>query len=462
MATNPVSAEPPAPRRGLNRQITRLAIPAFGTLIAEPLFLIADTAIVGYLGVLELAGVGLAATLLQTAVGLMVFLAYSTTAAVARLLGAGRHAAAIAAGRDGIWLGAAWGIALAISGWFATEPLLRLLGASDAVLGHATTYLQISLLGLPAMLLVFAATGLLRGLQDTRTPLFIAVIGFTLNAGLNWVLVYPAGLGVAGSALGTIAVQWLMAAAYFFIVLRGLRAQGLALAPSWRGLRALSSAGGWLLLRTATLRAAILLTILVATAQGPINLAAHHITMTLFTLLAFALDAIAIAAQALIGKELGAARVEQVAELTRRMLLWGFGFGIVTGALMLLASRWLGWLFSPDPQVHAALSGALLGLALGQPLAGLVFVLDGVLIGAGDSRYLALAGVLCLLAYLPLLFWVAATTGAQSGLEPAQALGWLWLAFGVGYMLARAITLGVRIRGTAWQRTGAGLPGEEF
>ncbi|GAA1049088.1 MATE family efflux transporter [Arthrobacter russicus] len=439
-----------APRRGSNAQILRLAVPAFGALIAEPLFLIADSAIVGHLGVNQLAGVGLAATLLQTAVGLLVFLAYSTTPAVARLIGAGRHRDAIAVGRDGMWLALVLGLALAVVGIFSIEPLLTAMGAQGQVLAEAGSYLRFSLPGIPAMLLVLAATGVLRGLQDTRTPLYVAAAGFALNAGLNWLLVYPVGWGVAGSAIGTSIVQWLMAAVYLVIVVRAARREKLSLAPQWKAVLNLTSVGGWLLLRTLSLRIAILATVLLATSQGPANLAAHQIAMTVFNLLAFALDALAIAAQALIGKELGAGNLVAVRTLTRKMLLWGLGFGVLTGALVFLAAPWVGWIFTADRGVHAALSAALLALALGQPIAGFVFVLDGVLIGAGDARYLALVGVLCLAGYLPLLFWVE-----SSGVEGPAALAWLWAAFAGGYLLARAVSLGLRARTDAWQRTGA-------
>ncbi|NYE95990.1 putative MATE family efflux protein [Psychromicrobium silvestre] len=437
------------PQRGINRQILRLALPAFGALIAEPLFLIADSAIVGHLGVDALAGVGLASTLLQTAVGLLVFLAYSTTPAVARLIGAGRQREAIAVGRDGIWLAALLGAVIAILGFFAAEPLLRLMGAQGAVLEQAGVYLKFSMPGVPAMLLVLAATGVLRGLQDTRTPLLVAGVGFALNAALNYLLVYSAGLGVAGSAIGTSIAQWVMAAVYLLIVLGTARKHRLSIGPHWRGVASLTSVGGWLLLRTLSLRAAILATVLVATAQGPVNLAAHQIAMTIFSFLAFALDAIAIAAQALIGKELGASNLPTVRALTRRMVLWGLGFGVLTGALVLLSAPWLGWIFSSDVSVHEALATALIVLGISQPVAGFVFVLDGVLIGAGDARYLALAGMLALMLYAPLLYWVS-----SADLEGPVALAWLWAAFAGGYLLARALTLGLRARTSAWHRTG--------
>ena len=146
-------------RRSTAQAIRALAIPAFGALIAEPLFLLADSAIVGHLGVPQLAGVGLAATVLQTVVGLMVFLAYSTTPAVARLLGAGRQADALAVGRDGLWLAAILGLAVAVAGAFAGGPVLNSMGARGEVLSYAHDYFMVSLAGIPAMLLVMELDG---------------------------------------------------------------------------------------------------------------------------------------------------------------------------------------------------------------------------------------------------------------------------------------------------------------
>ena len=188
-------------------------------------------------------------------------------------------------------------------------------------------YLRWSMPGLVAMLLIFAGTGVLRGLQDTRTPLFVAAAGFTLNVVLNLFLVYGLQLSVAGSAIGTSIAQWAMALVYVVMVQRNARNHGVTLLPDWRGIRALCHVGSWLMLRTLSLRIAILATVVVVTAQGPANLAAHQLAMTVFTFLAFALDALAIAAQALIGKELGASRPAAVRELTGTMVHWGIGFG---------------------------------------------------------------------------------------------------------------------------------------
>ncbi|KQR00483.1 MATE family efflux transporter [Arthrobacter sp. Leaf141] len=438
------------PERSRSRQILHLAVPAFGALVAEPLFLLADSAIVGHLGVAQLAGVGLASAVLHTAVGLMVFLAYSTTPAVARAMGDGRLGKALAAGRDGVWLALLLGLVLAAAGFLFAEPLVGLLGAEGAVRQYAVDYLRWSMPGLVAMLLVFAGTGVLRGLQDTKTPLVVATAGFALNIVLNLWLVYGLGWSVAGSAAGTSVAQWAMAAVYVVMVGRNARRHGVGLLPTWQGIRGLARVGSWLMLRTLSLRVAILATVLVVTAQGAVNLAAHQLAMTIFSFLAFALDALAIAAQALIGKELGAGNPREARQLTRTMTRWGIGFGVLTGALLALAAPWLGALFTPDPEVGAVLATALWVLAAGQPLAGYVFVLDGVLIGAGDARYLALAGLANLTVYAPLLVWVAGT-----GLQGAAGLGWLWAAFALAYMAARAVTLGLRARSDRWMVLGS-------
>ncbi|WP_244186065.1 MATE family efflux transporter [Arthrobacter agilis] len=442
--------------RQLSRSILRLAVPALGALIAEPLFLLADSAIVGHLGVDELAGVGLASTVLQTAVGLMVFLAYSTTPAVARLLGAGRLPEALAAGRDGVGLAVALGVLLSAAGWAAAPGLASLLGADGAVHAFAVDYLRWSMPGLTAMLVVLAATGVLRGLQDTRTPLVVAGAGFGVNIVLNYLLVYGAGMSVAGSALGTSLAQWGMAAVYLVMIVRASRREQVPLKPSFRGIRSTASVGSWLMLRTLSLRVAILATVLVATAQGPLSLASHQLVMTVFTFLAFALDALAIAAQALIGKELGSGNRPLARALTRRMITWGVGFGVVTGGLLAAVAPFVGWIFTTDPAVQSAFAAGLWVLAASQPVCGFVFVLDGVLIGAGDARYLATAGVVNLVAYLPLLALVG--TAELSG---GEGIVWLWLAFGIGYMLARAATLGWRVRDDRWMVTGATRRGAE-
>jgi putative MATE family efflux protein len=437
--------------QSIDRDILRLAVPALGALVAEPLFLLTDTALVGHLGADSLAGLGVASALLQTIVGLLIFLAYATTPAVARRLGAGDTPGAIRAGIDGMWLALGIGVVLAVAGWFASGALVSLFGSTPAVEREATTYLTISCLGLPGMLVVIAATGLLRGLQDTRTPLVVAVAGFAANAVLNGVLIYGAGWGIAGSAVGTVLAQWAMAAVYVVIAVRAARATGVSLRPGLDGVTGAASAGGWLFLRTASLRVALLASVVVASSLGVVQLAAFQIAMTVFTTLALILDALAIAGQAMIGHGLGASDVERVHAVTRRLVRWGVLSGVVLGVALAALAPFAGVVFSPDPEVRHALAVCLFVMAAGIPIGGYVFVLDGVLIGAGDARYLALTGLVNLAVYAPLLAWVALAQPAG-----AAGLAWLWAAFGFGYIGARAVTLGLRAHGSRWIVTGPG------
>ena len=233
-------------RASLNREILRLAVPALGALIAEPAFLIVDAALVGHLGTTPLAGLGIAGAVLQTIVGLMVFLAYSTTPAVARRFGAGQPGEAVSVGINGMWLALGLGAVLAVVGAVSSPWLVSLFGASDAVAAQADDYLVISMWGLPAMLIVFAATGLLRGMQDTMTPLWIAGLGFGANALLNWLFIYGLGWGIAGSAAGTVTAQWGMVAAYVLVIRRLATRHSASLRARRDGLRSTAASGGWL------------------------------------------------------------------------------------------------------------------------------------------------------------------------------------------------------------------------
>ncbi len=434
----------------LNREILRLAVPALGSLIAEPMFLIVDSALVGHLGVVPLAGLGIASAVLQTIVGLMVFLAYSTTPAVARRFGAGEHTGAVRAGIDGLWLALALGAVLAVVGSLTTPWLVSLFGADAAVSEQAVIYLQLSMWGLPAMLIVFAATGLLRGMQDTVTPLWIAGLGFGLNALLNWLFIYGFGWGIAGSAAGTVVAQWAMVGAYAFVVGQLARRHEASVLPQREGLRGSARAGWWLFLRTVSLRIAFLATVYVATGLGTDELAGWQVAFTIFSTAAFALDALAIAAQALVGRGLGADDEPFVRRVLGRTVAWGAWFGVLVGGLIAALSGVIGLVFTGSHDVAALVQPALLVLAVAQPVCGVVFVLDGVLMGAGDARYLAIAGGLNLVPYVPALVavWIAHPTGAEG-------LAWLAACFFGVYMLARLGTLGWRIRRSAWLTAGA-------
>jgi putative MATE family efflux protein len=438
-----------ATRRAHDREILRLAVPAFLALVAEPMFLLADAAIVGHLGTPELAGLGIAGAVLQTAVGLCVFLAYGTTASVARRVGSGDVRGALAQGVDGVWLAALIGTVTTVAGVLLAGRLVGLFGAGPAVDVPATTYLRLAFLGVVPLLVMLAATGVLRGLQDTRTPLVVAVVGNLLNIVLNVVLVFGLDLGIAGSAIGTDLAQLGSAAALLAVVVRAARREGAALRPDLAGVRRAAHAGVALVVRTLTLRASLLVTTYVAASLGAASVAAHQLALTVWTFLAFALDAIAIAAQALTGRSLGAGDLAGTRAITRRMVQWGVLSGVVTGVLLAAVAPLLGGLFTTDPSVRDLLWPVLLVAAVFQPVAGVVFVLDGVLIGAGDGRYLAWGGIVVLAVFAPL-----ALLAGHLGSGPGAGLTWLWVAFGVGFIGSRAVVLLHRARGTAWMVTG--------
>lgn len=430
-----------SPRAASDREILRLAVPAFLALVAEPAFLLADSAIIGHLGTPELAGLGIAGALLTTLISLCVFLAYGTTASVARRIGAGDLRGAISVGIDGIWLAVAIGVPVTLGGLVATPELVGLFGANPAVSHQAELYFRTAVLGAVPLLVMLAATGILRGLQDTRTPLVVAVVGNVANVVLNLALVYGLDLGITGSALGTVLAQVGSAIALLVVVDRAARSHGAARRPSAAGIRGAGRAGVPLLLRTLTLRISLLVMTYGATSLGDADLAAMQIAMTVWTFLAFTLDAIAIAAQALTGRYLGAGDVAGTRLITRRMLRWGWVAGIATGIALALAAPFVGALFTPDVQVRDLLTEVLLVAAIAQPLAGVVFVLDGVLIGAGDGRYLAWAGLLVLVVFAPAA-WMAVAWGGT--------LVWLWVAFVVAFMGGRCIVLVARERTGAW------------
>ncbi len=433
-----------------DRDVLALAVPAFFALVAEPLFLLVDSAVVGRLGTAPLAGLGIASAVLGSVVGLCVFLAYGTTGAVARRLGAQDLRGALAVGVDGLWLALLLGTALGLVGVLAAPGLVAAFGPEDDVAAQAVTYLHWSLPGLPGMLVVLAATGVLRGLQDTRTPLVVATTGAVVNAVLSVTLVLGLDLGIAGAAIGTSLTQLGMGVAVAAVVVRGARRHGAPLRPHPTGVLGSLRTGVPLLVRTLALRAALLVTTWAAARQGSAALAAHQVAANVWGLLALALDALAIAAQALTGVRLGAGDVAGVRAVTGRMVRWGVAAGVVLGVLLLLGRGALAPVFTADDDVVTALVAALAVAALTQPLAGYVFVLDGVLIGAGDGRYLAVAGVVQLALYAPVA--VVVVRFAPDG---AAGLVWLWVAFSGWFMLTRAVALGLRARGTAWMVPGA-------
>ena len=462
----------------LNRQVLSLALPALGALIAEPLFVLADSAMVGHLGAVSLAGLSLASSILTTTVGLFVFLAYATTATTARLFGAGRRIEGLRAGVDGMWLALLLGLGAGAFLGLTAPWLTEAMGAHGPVAQAAIAYLRASCPGLPGMFVVLAATGVLRGLLDTRTPFVVATGGAVLNIVVNAILLYGVGMGIAGSGAGTAIAQTAMALALAGPIARTARAAGVGLLPHREGLRASLGSGTPLLIRSLSLRVAILATVWAATALGDVSLAAHQVVNALWTFAAFALDALAVAAQALIGTALGQAQRSDadsatsdtevdiaadtdtqsasatagwsIDELLRRLLAWGAGTGVLIGVLMAAGAAWLPHVFTSDPGVITAATPTLLVAASALPLAGVVYLLDGVLMGAGDGRYLAWAGLLTLVPYVPLALLIGG--GALPGVVgTVSGLVLLWIAFAWVFMAARGATTYLRARGTGWR-----------
>jgi putative MATE family efflux protein len=432
------------PSAAHDREILRLAIPAFGALAAEPLYVLADTAIVGHLGTRPLGGLGVAGAVLSVAFGIFNFLAYGTTATVARRLGAGDRKGAAEHGVAGVWLALGLGLALTGLGLALSGPIVGAMGASARVAPYARTYLRISLLGAPFVLVALAGTGYLRGLQDTRTPLVIALGANALNLVLELTLVYGIHLGIAGSAWGTVIAQVVAALAYLAIVRRNVRASNASARPDRAQLREAGAVGAYLTVRTGSLLLAFTAATSIASRIGDAQVAAHQIAFQLWLLLALCLDAIAIAGQAIVGRALGADDAALTRASSRRMLEWGLMVGVVLGLLVLALDPLLALVFTRDTAVRNELRPVLVAVALMQPVGGIVFVLDGILIGAGDVRYLALAMAVATLCFVPCAVAVLAT---GSGLIA------LWGALFV-FMFARLYTMGRRYRRNAWLVTG--------
>lgn len=429
----------------LDRRILAITVPAFAALICEPLMLMADTAIVGHLGRAELAALGAASTILSTVVGLCVFLAYGSTATVARHQGAGESRRALEAALGGVWLALLIGVVLGALTAVAARPMGEALASSPRVADLTTEYLQIASASIPAVLLVLAATGALRGVLDLRTPLVVMIVANVLNVVLTVALVYGAGLDMRGAAAGLVLAQWAAALALVARVLQHSRHHEASARLRWSDVSRAGRDGVPLLLRTLSLRAVLLLATLVAAGFGDASLAAHQIATAVVMFLAFALDAFAIAAQTLTGHSLGAGDAVATRQITRRVIAWGLGFGIVTGVLLAVTAPWVARAFSPDADVRAAAVPALLLVALIQPVSGVVFVLDGVLIGAGDGVYLAWAGLLTLAIYTPVALLIRATDAGFT---------WLWGAYAL-FQATRWVTLWVRQRGDRWLVLGA-------
>jgi putative MATE family efflux protein len=436
----------PVRRSPHDREILRLAVPALGALAAEPLYILVDTAIVGHLGTNPLAGLAVAGTVLTATFAIFNFLAYSTTGAAARQLGAGNPRAAAEVGVDGLWLATGLGVMLTVLGLAFAPVIVDAMGASDRVHPFAETYLLISILGAPALLVTLAGAGYLRGLQDTRTTLVIAVASNAANVVIEVVFVYGLDLGIAGSAWGTVIAQYAAALAYIAVTARTVRLEHASVRPQAAGIRAAASVGGRLVIRTGSLLAAFLAATAIASRIGDDDVAAHQIAFQVFLSLGLSLDALAIAGQAMTGRFLGADDAGGARNAARRMIEWGVVVGVVFGVMLLILRPVIVPLFTPDADVQDLALQVLVIVAAMQPLNAVVFVLDGILIGAGDVTYLAWAMLVATLAVF--------APAAAAVLVLDGGLLWLWGAL-VLWMGARFVAMTARFVGSRWQVTGA-------
>lgn len=428
-----------------SRRILALAVPAVGTLIADPLLGAVDTAVAGRVGTVELGALGFSVALLGAFTWIFNFLVYGTTASVARAVGAGNTVGAGArvahAGMVALGLGLLAGGVLLV----AAPAVVGLFGAVEELIAPSVEYLRIRAVGIPFVLLAYVGHGAFRGVQDTRTPLVVVVLANLLNGTLNLVLVFGLDLGLAGIAWATVVAE--IAAVVLLAAL--LRRAGLPLRghgrPDRARVRALAAVSRDLFLRTGGLVGGLLLVSAAAARTDAVTAAGHQVLWQLWLLLALLLDGFAIAAQAMVGRTLGAGDHEAARADAAALLRWGTAVGIVLAIVLIGLHGPIVGLFTDDPEVLAVTAGWPWVLAMGgQALGGAVFVLDGILMGSSDFAYLRTWTVVAA---------IAAAVVAQVAVGLGGGLAWLWVA--IALMLAvRAVSLLRRVRGTAWLTAG--------
>lgn len=404
--------------------------------------MLVDTAVVGHLGRSQLAALGIAATVLTALFGLFVFLQYGTTAQVARATGAGAGDDARTLGAQAVWLSLAFGSVIALAVAALAVPIVDVMGGEGRTADYAVTYLRIAALGLPFAFLALGAQGYLRGITDLRTPLRIVIAGNAVNVVLELLFVYGCGWGIAGSAWGTVIAQACMGAAFVIIVARGMPRHEVRVRPAVA--RRLLSVGKYIFVRTASLLASFVLAGAVAARFGDPALAAHQVAFQLWVFIALVLDAVAIAGQIIVGRELGAGRPGAAYAASVRMIWLSVAAGALFGALLLALGGVLPRVFTGDGPTLDQLAGLWPLFALMQPLNGAVFALDGILIGASDGPFIAasmLAAFCCCAAVL------------ATALVLDWGIGGVWGAL-VTLMVVRLATMLTRFARRRWLVTG--------
>ncbi|WP_190972715.1 MATE family efflux transporter [Bifidobacterium tissieri] len=439
------------PETGTARKLAALAIPTFGQLIAEPTFILIDTAIVGHIGDASLAGLSIGSSIILTAVGLCIFLAYSTTAQVAHLLGAGRRREGLQAGIDGLWLALLIGVALGVALFAFAEPLCHALGGRGDVLDQAVTYTRAVVLGAPGMLLVYAANGIFRGLQKVRITLIAAVSGAVVNTLLEVLFVLVFGWGIAGSGSATLIAQWFMGLFLVVPAVLWAKADGVTLRPQLAGIMAAGGDGLPLFIRTLAIRAAMVMTVASAARMGTHVLAGFQAVNSSWNFAMNMLDSVGIAGQTLVGSALGARDWKRARALTRSTGRAGAVVGLGVGIAFAVVGLAAGHFFSPNPQIQLLTAVGMVTMGVFFPLQGWMMALDGILIGARDFRYLAATCTITAVAYIVALgLLVAFGIPLIPGDVARTAV--LWLAFNVVLMGGRGVANGLRARSDVWMR----------
>lgn len=401
-----------------DRQIFRLAVPALGALAAEPLVSLADTAFVGRLGADSLAALGVVTWMFGLVFYLMTALAHAGTSLIAGAMGEGDRGRAAQLVSASLAAAAVLGLAGLAVMEAAAPQLTALMGAAPSVAPLAVDFLRIRALSLPALLWITVGHETYRGMGDTRTPMLVTVAAALLNLVLDPVMIFWWGWGLNGAAVASVIAQTAGGAVFMFLLASGRAGLRLPRRPQWATMKTLLGAGSALTLRTLVLAATFTLAAAAAARLGVVEIAAHQVAIQIFVFLSLVMDGLAIAAESLVARRLGEGDGAGARRLSNRMLGWGVIWGSALGAVIwVLRGPMAGW-FSSDPQVAAAAAGLLSLVALSQPAASAVFVLDGILIGQQRFRFLAAA---MLGACLPTMALLAAA--------PSVTLVWWAIMF---------------------------------
>ena len=389
--TDPTGPTGPTGSRSLDREIVALALPALGALAADPLVTLVDTAYVGRLGTVPLAALGVNAALFSLAFVVFNFLAYGTTPRVARAVGRGDRTEAGRVVLQALTLAVVTGVAATTILLIGGDLLVRLMGATGELRGPALDYLRIRALAGPAVLLIMAGHGIFRGFQDTRTPFRVTLGLNVVNLVLDPILIFGLGWGLTGAAWATVVAQWVGAVGFLWLILGPRRdlLGGVSRLPRPAELLPFLRVGGELLIRTLALIGTLTLAAAVATRVGTAEVAGHQVAVQLWILLALVVDAVAVAAQALVGRFRGEGRAHLLRRVTDRLLLWGLAMGVVLTLLFLLLAPLLPRLFTDDGATLREVARILPFVIWMQPLNALVFVWDGIFMGSEDFRFLA-------------------------------------------------------------------------